>query len=166
SNAVNLRLGRFRNQRRKIFLAKMPFRFRFGIKGLGRFLLLRGERDHFARFFLPLLDQREIAHDFDLPLKISEAQAPAETLFVKTAKLGLVTMMISWSQQSSGCPFARNTVEIALDRIVQGHIGGVEAWRGAGKKSRERFRSLRSSGLRSSRSPRSCRRRVFSASRR
>src|SRR5438046_8674511 len=104
----------------------MALRFRFGIKGLGRFLLLRGERDHFARFFLPLLAHRQIAHDFDLPLKISEAQAPAETLFVKTAKLGLVTMMISWSQQSSGRPFARNTVEITLDRIMQGHIGAVK----------------------------------------
>src|SRR5438045_6018314 len=98
----------------------MPFRFRFGIKGLGRFLLLRGERDHFARFFLPLLDQRGIAHDFDLPLKISEAQAPAETLFVKTAKLGLVTMMISWSQQSSGSQFASETVKIELDGFVIG----------------------------------------------
>src|SRR5439155_12246225 len=126
SNAVNLRLGRFRNQRGKIFLAKMPFRFRFGIKSLRRFLLLRGERGHFARFFLPLLDQRGIAHDFDLPLKISEAQAPAETLFIKTAKLWLVTVMIGWSQQSSGRPFARDAAEIALNRIVQGHIDGVK----------------------------------------
>src|SRR5207249_326608 len=95
-------------------------------KSLGRFLLLCGERDHFARFFLPLLDQRRIIHDFDLPLKISEAHAPAETLFIKPAKLRLVTMMISWSQQSSGRTFARNTVEIALNRIVQGHGGGVK----------------------------------------
>src|SRR5438477_11158100 len=104
----------------------MPFRVRFGIKGLGRFLLLRGERRYFARFFLPLLDQRGIAHDFDLPLKISEAHAPAVTLFVETAKLRLVTVMIGWSQQSPARSFARDAAEIALDRIVQGHVDGVK----------------------------------------
>src|SRR4029077_6438253 len=104
----------------------MPFRFGIGIESLGRFLLPRGECRYFARFFLPLLDQRGIAHDFDLPLKISERHAPAETLFVKTAQLGLITVMIGWSQQSSGRPLPCNAAEIALDRIIQSNVGGVK----------------------------------------
>src|SRR5207253_9047290 len=104
----------------------MPFRFGFGIKSLGRFLPPGGERCYFARFFLPLLNQRGIAHDFDLPLKISEAHASAVTLFVETAKLRLVTVMIGWSQQSPARSFARDAAEIAFDRIVQGHVDGVK----------------------------------------
>src|SRR6476620_12121959 len=104
----------------------MPFRFDLGIESLGRFLLPRAECRYFARFFLPLLDQRRIAHDFDLPLKISEGHAPAETLFVKTAQLRLVTVMIGWSHQSSGRPLPCNAVEIALDRIIQTNGGGVK----------------------------------------
>src|SRR5256885_5862253 len=104
----------------------MPFRFGFGIESLGRLLLPRSECRYFARFFLPLLDQRPIAHDFDLPLKISEGHAPAETLFVKTAQLRLVTVMIGWSQQSSGRPLPCNAAEIALDRIIQSNVGGVK----------------------------------------
>src|SRR5207237_1989214 len=104
----------------------MPFRFGFGIESLGRLLRPCGECRYFARFFLPSLDQRGIAHDFDLPLKVREAHAPAETLFIKTAKLRLVTVMIGWSQQSSGRPYARNAAEIALNRIVQGHLGSVK----------------------------------------
>src|SRR5207302_8345338 len=103
----------------------MPFRLGFGIESLGRLLLLRGERRYFARFFLPLLDQRGIAHNFDLPLKINEAHASAETLFVETAKLRLVTVMVGWSQQSPARPFARHAAEIPLDRIVQGHVDSV-----------------------------------------
>src|SRR5438552_12898579 len=104
----------------------MPFRFGFGIESLGRLLLPRGECRYFARFFLPLLDQRRIAHDFDLPLKINEGHAPAETLFVKTAQLRLVTVMIGWSQQSSGRPLPCNAAEIALDWIIQSNVGGVK----------------------------------------
>jgi len=80
----------------------------------------------FARFFLPLLDQRWIAHDFDLPLKISEAHAPAKTLFIYTAKLRLVTVMIGWSQQRPGRPLPCHAAEIAPDRIIQSDVGGVK----------------------------------------
>src|SRR5207249_10916197 len=107
-------------------LFRSPFRFGFGIEILGRLLLPRGECRYFARFFLPLLDQRQIAHDFDLPLKINEGHAPAETLFVKTAQLRLVTEMIGWSQQSSGRPLPCNAAEIALDRIIQSDVGGAK----------------------------------------
>src|SRR4029077_376856 len=104
----------------------MPFRFGIGIESLGRFLLPRAECRYFARFFLPLLDQRGIAHDVDLPLKISEGHPPAETLFAKTAQLGLVTVMIGWSQQSSGRLLPCDAAEIALDRIIQSNVGGVK----------------------------------------
>src|SRR5207253_9828987 len=48
------------------------------------------------------------------------------TLFVKTAQLRLVTVMIGWSQQSSGRPLPCNAAEIALDRIIQSNVGGVK----------------------------------------
>src|SRR5919109_368794 len=96
----------------------MPFCFRFGIKSSGRLFLSRGKGGYFARFFLPSLDKGGIAHDFDLSLKIREAHAPAETLFIKTAKLRLITVMIGWSQQSSGRPFARDAAEFSLDRVI------------------------------------------------
>ena len=70
--------------------------------------------------------QQAARRAIEIDPSISEAHAAAKTLFKKTANLRLITVMIGWSQQSSGRPFARNAAEIALDWIVQGHVGGIK----------------------------------------
>ena len=104
----------------------MAVRLSLRVESLSRFFLASEERGNLARFFLPLLDQRRIAHNLDLALEIEKTHAPAKALLIKTAKLRLVAVVIGRPEQCSGSAFARDAVKVTLDWIVQSHLSLVE----------------------------------------
>src|SRR5205814_188651 len=81
-------------QCRQIILPEMLLGFHSRVESESSFFANGRIGDDLARLFLPLFDQSGIGHDLDLSLIIGKTHPPAEALFVKTAKLRLIIVMI------------------------------------------------------------------------